>query len=57
MFSALRKLRHHVARQRFAKLVKPYDDAIEAARKAHQPTKHLIAAKKAAVHATRAGAR
>jgi uncharacterized protein YecT (DUF1311 family) len=50
-------LRRYVIRNRFKAMVQAFDDAIEAARKAHQPTQHLIQAKRAWVHEKLEGAR
>jgi hypothetical protein len=50
MFGALRTLKHHVARQRFKRLVEGFDQKIEAARQHHHPVKHLLKAKSDYVH-------
>lgn len=44
-------LRTYLRRRRFKKLVQPFDDAIEAARRAHGPVAKFQAAKQEAVHA------
>jgi outer membrane protein TolC len=49
------KLRRYVIRKRFQAMVRTFDEAIEAARKAHQPTRHLIQAKADYVRARLAG--
>jgi len=49
------KLRRYVIRKRFQAMVRTFDEAIEAARAKHQPTKHLIQAKCDYVRARLAG--
>jgi len=53
----LRSLHRWVVRKRFQKLVAKFDEQIEAARKAHKPTRALVRAKSAFVHEALAGGR
>lgn len=51
----LRSLRYWLARRRFARLVKSYDDRIKAARAKHAPVRHIVREKRAFVASCLAG--
>jgi hypothetical protein len=53
----IRALRRYVIRKRFQKMVRAFDDAIEAARKAHAPVRPIQDAKSRFVHNALAGER
>jgi hypothetical protein len=50
-----RALHRYVVKRKFQKLVQAFDEKIEAARKAHQPTRELERAKRQFVHEALAG--
>ncbi len=53
----IRKLHRWVIRRRFLAMVRTFDEAIEAARKAHAPVRDIQKAKSAYVHSALAGGR